>query len=290
MSDDITHNNKDVMFKVLSQYYGNKSFSVYGLDVPRVKRLLSSDYPAVTATEVFGDTVFELVDESLFILEYESSPKTTDFFRYNKYVTHALERAYTDDGKIRNIIIGIVYTGDIQRAPDVLDVGALRIQVQQVFLSHFDTNTLYTELRGKIESGESLTDDEIMKFIILPLTQPNKSEKQKLIEATIDLAKQIQDESHQLFVMAGILTATDKFIDRAYSEMVKGWIKMTKVARLFEEEKIEAVNEAINKTRKDELTRVALEMLADGEDVLKIMKITKFTRDEINQLSEDIGA
>jgi len=290
MSGGITHNNKDVMFKVLSQYYGNKSFAVYGLDVPRVKRLLSSDYPSVTATEVYGDTIFELVDESLFILEYESSPKMTDFLKYCKYAIHAMERAYIDDGKMRNIIIGVVYTGDIKNAPDVFDVGALRIHVQQVFLSHFDTDVLYAELRDKIESGELLTDDEIMKLIILPLTQPNKPKKQELIEATIDLAKQIQDESHQLFVMAGILTATDKFIDRAYSEMVKGWIKMTKVARLFEEEKIEAVNEAISKTRKDELTRVALEMLADGDDILKIMRLTKFTRDEINHLSASIGA
>ena len=61
---------------------------------------------------------------------------------------------------------------------------------------------------------------------------------------------------------------------------------MTKVARLFEEEKIEAVNEA----RKEELTRVALEMLAYGEDILKIMRFTKLTRDEINQLSKRIGA
>jgi len=286
MADGITHNNKDVMFKVLSQYYGNKSFAVYGLDIPRVKRLLPSDYPTVTASEIYGDNVFELVDESLFMLEYESSPKVTDFLKYIKYATHALERSYNNDSKMRNIIIGVVYTGDIESTPAKFDVGALQIQIQQVFLSHFDTNELYVELKAMIESGEPLIDDEIMKFIILPLTQPSKPLKQKLIEDTIDLAKQIQDESQQLFVMAGILTATDKFIDRAYSEMVKGWIKMTKVARLFEEEKVEAVNEA----RKQELTRVALEMLADGDDVLRIMRLTKFTRDEINQLRQGISA
>jgi len=68
--------------------------------------------------------------------------------------------------------------------------------------------------------------------------------------------------------------------------MVKAWIKMTKAARLFEEEKIEAVNEA----RKDERTKFTLEMLAAGEDVLKIMRFTKFTRDEIERLSEGVGA
>ena len=55
MSDGITHNNKDVMFKVLSKYYADKSFAVYGLDVPRVRRMLPTNYPAVSAKEVYCD-------------------------------------------------------------------------------------------------------------------------------------------------------------------------------------------------------------------------------------------
>ena len=278
----------DVMFKVLSQHYKDKSFEVYGFDVPKVKRLLPSNYPTVTATEVFSDNVFELVDGSLLILEYESSPIAKDFLKYCKYVINALEREHEEDNKIRNVTIGVVYTGDVKTAPAVFDVGALRIQVQQVFLSKFDTAVLYAELEAKINSGEVLTDDEVMKLIILPLTQSDKARKQRLIEDTIDLAKQIHDEAKQMFTVAGILTATNKFIDREYSEMVKGWIKMTKVARLFEEEKIEAVNKAINETvlatSKKERTQFASAMLAEGEDILKIMKFTKLTRSEIEAL------
>ena len=58
-----------------------------------------------------------------------------------------------------------------------------------------------------------------------------------MIEAAIDLAKQVDDERQQVFIIAGLLTAADKFIDKAYSNQVKEWLKMTQVARLYEEEK-----------------------------------------------------
>jgi len=80
--------------------------------------------------------------------------------------------------------------------------------------------------------------------------------------------------------MAGILTATDKFIDHKYSEMIKEWIKLTKVARLFEEEKIEAVNERDKDVRK----QIAKDMLSDGDDILKVMKITRLTRTEVDAM------
>ena len=289
MADGITHNNKDVLFKALSRYYENKSLAVYGLNVPRIKRLLPTNYPAVTATEIHAENSFLLEDGSLLILEYESDPRQKDFLKYGKYTINALEYLEKESLKVKKVVIAVIYTGDIETSAAVFDVGALRIQVEQVFLSQFNTDEIYSDTKAKIESCEKLTDDDVMKLIILPLTQSDKTRKQKLIEDTIDLAKQVKDEQQQLFIMAGILTATNKFIEDAYAEKVKEWIKMTKVARLFEEEKIEAVNTAVDaavdaaviETRKDERLRTARDMLDAGEDILKVMKFTKLTRAEL---------
>ena len=209
-----------------------------------------------------------------------------DFLKYNKYTINALERLLKDGIKVKRVIVAVIYTGDIQTAPQEFDIGALRIQIEQVFLSKFDTDEMYTGLKAKIASGEPLTDDDVMKFIILPHTQPDKTRKQALIEDSIDLAKQIQNETQQLFILASILTATDKFIDRAYSEKIKEWMDLTKVAKLYEEEKYEAINE----TRREEREQFALAMLVDGADLGKIMKYTKLTRDEIEALRSSIGA
>ena len=298
MPDGITHSNKDVMFKVLSQQYANKSLSVYGLDLPRIKRLLPANYPAVTATEIHADNPFLLEDDSLLILEYESDPEQDDFLKYSEYVLNALRRLRKEKINVNHVIIAVIYTGDIKASAAEFDVGALRVQIEQVFLSRFDTDAMYAELKTKITAGEKLSDDDVMKFIILPLTQPAKNQKQKLIKDAIDLAKQIKDEQQQLSIVAGILTATNKFIDREYSQQVKEWIKLTKVARLFEEEKIEAVNTAVNaavKTTfneavKGERMRTAREMLEAGEDILKVMQITRLTRAELEEAQIPMSA
>jgi hypothetical protein len=219
------------------------------------------------------------VDDSLFILEYESDALLKDFLKYTKYIVHAVERLTAEGIGVNKVILAVIYTGDVKEAPDRLDVGALKVQAEQVFLSKFDTEALYAGLKQKIEANEPLNDDDVMRFIILPLTQPKKERKQKLIEDTVDLAKRITDEHQQLFIIAGLLTATDKFIDRDYSNSIKGWIRMTKVARLFEEEKIEAVNA--------KTCQVAVSLLQDGIDIPRVMKYTGLTREQIEQAWKD---
>ena len=61
---------------------------------------------------------------------------------------------------------------------------------------------------------------------------------------------------------------------------------MTKFAKLYEEEKIEAVNEA----NKRALTQVAMTMLTKGEDIHKIMEYTMLTRNEIEALRSSMSA
>ena len=120
-----------------------------------------------------------------------------------------------------------------------------------------------------------------MRFIILPLTA--KDDKQRLIETTVSLAKEVGDEYKQNFIIAGILSATDKFIDRNYSNKLKEWLKMTKVGRLFEEEKLEAINEKLQ----ERMIEVAKTLLDENVDILTIMKSTGLSRAAILKLKDN---
>ena len=280
MLDGITHSNKDVLFKVLSQNYENKSLAVYGLNLPKIKRLLPASYPAVTATETHADTSFLLEDDTLLLLEYESTVTANDFLKYADYVTNALKRLRQEGIETTKVVIAVVYTGDIKKAPAEFDVGALRVQVEQVFLSRFNTAGILSELKAKIETAEGLEDDDVMKLIILPLSQPDKKLKQELIEDAINLAKSMKDERQQLFAIAGIAIATSKFIDTDYLVKLKEWIKMTRIARLFEEEKIDAVNQAVSQNSRE----IARKMLLAGDDVIKVMLVTGLTQAEIDEI------
>ena len=284
MPGGITHSNKDVLFKVLEQLYKDKSLAVYGLDIPKIKRMLPSSFPAVTATEVHADNLFLLEDDSLYLQEYESTVSPDDGIKYAKYICAAVEMLKKEGVKVKNVIIGVIYTGDIVKAPAMYDFGALYVKVNQVFLSKFDSNALYGELKAKIDKGETLTDEDALKLIILPLTQKGTVEKQKLTKNAVELAKMIEDERQQIFCIAAILVASDKFIEKEYSNQIKEWIGMTKVARLFEEEKIEAVSQAQVQTREE----IAIKLLTNHVDIKVVMESTGLTFDEVMRLKSKI--
>jgi predicted transposase/invertase (TIGR01784 family) len=284
LQEGIAYQNKDVLFKVISEVYKSKSLKVYGLDLPPIKEVLPTSLPMIKADEMRADNIFLLEGDTILIVEYKSASSTQDIFQCGFYGFRVADTYFK--GADRKLIIVIIYTGDVDYAPAKCDMGSIQICVEQVFLSKLDGNAMYKELKHKVEAGEPLSDEDIMRFIILPLTE--KAGNQARVESVIELAKEIKDERTQVFVIAGILTATDKFINKEYANSVKEWLKMTKVARLYEEEKIDAVNKAVNKAVKEAVDNrcreIAKNLLEAGMDFLDVMKATHLTREEIDSL------
>jgi hypothetical protein len=287
--DGIAYQNKDVLFKVLSQHYENKSFEVFGVNLPKIKKVLPTNLPDVSAKELRPDNIFLLEDGRILIVDYESKVRAENFIKYLEYIPVVLKEYFNLEKKVYNVVMLVIYTGDIDDAPDSFVTDSLKLNIMQVFLSRFDTDALYSDLKRKIENKEKLTDEDVMRFIILPLTEKTAKKKQALIENTIGLAQELTDEKQQLFIIAGILVAADKFIDKDYSKMMKGWISMTKISRLYEEEKIEYGNEVAGKTANNVFYSLAKEMLMDNEDVVKIMKYSKLPKDEIIKIQGELG-
>ena len=116
----------------------------------------------------------------------------------------------------------------------------------------------------------------MMKLVILPLTMPGIEGKQKMLEKVVDLAEQVTDSKQQIFILSGVIVASDKFINRAYLEQIRRRINMTQLGELYEKEKIEYGNQKIREMAKS--------MLDEGIDFVKIMKVTGLTEDELLRL------
>ena len=74
--------------------------------------------------------------------------------------------------------------------------------------------------------------------MILPLTVKGKENKQKVIMEAVELARRIEDREQKIQVLAGILTFTDKVIDKDYHEKVKEEWEMTQFAPDYDEGKV----------------------------------------------------
>ena len=240
---EIAYQNKDIASKVLAESLKGKTFRVYGLDLPEIKAVLPTNIPAVAANELRLDNLFELMDGTIAVVDYESEYRTEDKVKYLNYLTGIANRYRKKRRKCPTLRMIVIYTGDIMRrqVSHEYDIGAVKVTLETAFLSELDSAGIFRHLKDKIEKRELLDDTELMKFIILPLSYRKKEEKEEKIRETVALAAKIENREQQLFTLAGILTFTDKLIDDETANRIRRVIEMTKVARIFEEEKQQAL-------------------------------------------------
>ncbi|KRU26790.1 hypothetical protein VT91_04070 [Clostridium sporogenes] len=284
----ITYQAKDVLFKTLSEMFKDKALIMYGLDYPKIVEMLPNEFPQVKADERRADSIFLLEDGSILLLEYESNNRITEnMYKYIDYVLRISRKYYEENKIIKKINVAVIYASNIEKAEDNFNIGSVGIDVKSVFMKNYDGDTIYKEVEKKIKNGIALEDIDLMNLILLPLMKSMK-DKHELIKDTIELAKEVKDEKNQYFIIAGVLTSTDKFIDEKYANTVRSWLKMTKVEKIFEKEKEKAMEEAMNKGEKSKAIEIAKNLM----DILSIEMIAKKTGlsiEEVENLKKDMN-
>ena len=92
----------------------------------------------------------------------------------------------------------------------------------------------------------------------VPLTYKGKKDKQKAIKTCVDLARKIPDKEQEIFALTGILTFTDKIIDKETQRHIKEVLGMTQVGKmLIDEGRQEGDMERAQKTARNMLKRGA---------------------------------
>lgn len=288
MSDGIAYQNKDIEFKLLSETFREKSFEAYGLKLPRIKEVLPTNLPEVSANEKRLDNLFLLEDDTVAIVDYESEDKLSNRIKYISYIARIMERYCKDKGEIPNLRMIVIYTGDVGHADKELKTKCLTLSIEQVFVSNLPDREIYQEIKHKLENREKLTEQELMRLIILPLAPKGNANKQKRVEEVIKLAKMIEDEQEQAFVIAGILVCSDKFIDREYAKGIRRYLSMTKVFQILEEEKQEAIIHERRLATMEEKQQTAARMIRKGMAEQIIMEISGLTKEEISKVRKNM--
>ncbi len=249
MANEVVWQNKDITSKVMAEQLKEKSLRVYGLDIPRIVQVLPTNLPEISANELRLDNLFLLEDGTLAIIDYESAYEEGDKVKYLQYVARILER-YRKEGKLKvKVRMIVIYTADVreEQVSNVYDVGALTMEIQPAFLSKLDSNEIKERLQRKVEAGERLTDEELMEFIILPLTYKGEEAKKAAVKEMVSLAKGIRETAVLRFVLSGIIVFADKVIDMETGEEVVNRLMMTKVDMILQEREDRAVAAALEK-------------------------------------------
>lgn len=236
--EEIAYQNKDITSKLMAKTLKGKSLAAFGLPELKIVDILPTNLPVIESNELRLDNLFLLSDGSLAIIDYESSFSRENFVKYLNYIARVIRRfAIRRELKdLKQLKMVVIYTADVERAEERYDLGGLILVVESAYLIHLDGSQIYDRLKNKIDVGEKLTEEELMELMILPLTVKGKKRKQETIEKAVNLGKRLPDREGQLKVIAGILTFTDKIIDRVYAKKLEEEMQMTLVGQMLIEE------------------------------------------------------
>ena len=271
----IAYQNKDIVSKVMAEEFKGKTFAVYGIDVPKVKRAAPTNLPLIEANELKLDNLFELEDGSYAIVDYESEYSEKNKKKYIGYIARIAQRLYNENGCFPRLKLIIIYTADVKpgTTDPYLDMDSVKLELTEAFLSGLDSKEIYENIKSKLDIGIPLSDEDLMRLIIYPLTFEGVDEKRNAINVAIELTKRINYEKVAVFVYKCLLAFTDKVIDKETAQRIRREIGMTKVEQIIEQEKIDAVNEAvkIERARADHAAeQIAINLYKAGDSIEKI--------------------
>lgn len=276
---DIAYQNKDITAKILAEALKGKSLAALGLPELRITDSLPTNLPAIESNELRLDHLFVLEDGVVAIMDYESEYERGNYIKYLNYIARVLKR-YARQGelpKLRQIKMVVIYTADVTKdeVEAIYDLGGVRLRVDQAFLLNLDTEQILRELTDAIRIKETLSEEELIELMVLPLTVKGRAEKQPMIEVAVNLAKGLPDRKQSLQALAGILTFSDKVIERNYREQIKKEMRMTQIGQMLIEEGLErGLEKGLEKGLEEGQERVnrlnwALAKQNRSEDIIK---------------------
>ena len=100
----------------------------------------------------------------------------------------------------------------MESAENTLDLKDTVLTIRQAFLSKIDGDAALTTIKGKLENGASLDDEDVMRLIILPLTKKGTEGKQAMIDEVIETSQKVQNEEEVSFILFAMMVAARNYI------------------------------------------------------------------------------
>lgn len=285
----IAYQNKDIVSKLFGERMKGKRLSLFGLESDlKVVDAKPTNIPIVQARELRMDNLFELEDGSIAIIDYESTYKETNFIKYGKYIMDVAER-YLREGMCPDIHMMVLYTADIEETESAWNRTACSIRTEPSYLLGVSSEEWLDDASTCI-ANNTVTNDVLMHLVLLPLTYKGADKKQEAIKTCVDLARKIPDQEKEIFVLAGMITFTDKIIDKETRQYIKEVLGLTQIGKmLIDEGRQEGRREGRQEGRKEgrqegdieRAKKTARNMLKRGTSVKDVAEILELPLDTI---------
>ena len=281
MDTEITRHSNDILMKCMAENFKDKTLAFFGLKTARIAGLSPTALPAIEARETRTDVVFLLEDDTLLHLEFQTTVSKEDLKRFLLYDARIASR----EEQARIINTAVIYSGNIEQAPEMLDCGSIFYRVTNVYMKDYDGDEEYKRLRKKIETEDLLDDEYLMKLVFLPLMKSKEKIEEKAVQS-LELARRLKDDRQRVFAMSGIIVVTDKHLSDEYKKRLLEVLQMTQIEQWIREEGRKEGRKEGREEGKKEIARTALK---EGADVEFVVKITGLDKQTVLKLKEELN-
>ena len=160
----------------------------------------------------------------------------------------------------------IIYTADVTRSQtqDALTAGDITISTTEAFLLEIASEEVKARIRKKIQEKQPMDERDLMELIVLPLTYKGKQNQRTAAQEAVFLAKEIEDETMQEMALAGILSFSDKIIDKKLANEIRRCLSMTKVGAIIAKEMEESEEKGRQKGIREGICAFVLDNLEEN--------------------------
>ncbi|MCL5065524.1 MAG: hypothetical protein M1600_10720 [Firmicutes bacterium] len=253
--------NQDIYLKLLTQGLSGGAMRAIGLDAVELAEALPTELPA-SALRV--DTVWRMVDGRIFHLEFQTE-RESSLERFLDYDTRLARRYHAP---VRTVVL---YEARVASALDTLDLGTIQYRVENVLLRDFQGETVLEVVANHLAAHAWEPADRMRLALALGM---QTEDRRALFGQTLDLIQQVPEPRERELITAAILAVSDRFLTVAETHILAK--ELSAMPKILDEMK--------NQGREEGLQQVARAMLADGDSVEKIMRITGLPRKSVEAL------
>lgn len=268
---------QDVYLKLLTQGLSGGAMRFLGVENVELIEALPTELPA---GELRLDTVWRMVDGRIFHLEFQQEREPT-LERFLEYDTRLIRRYHAP---VRTVIL---YGARVASAPDTLEGGSIQYQVENVFLREFRGDDALDVVAKHAAAQSWEPEDRLRLALALGMQVTDRS---ALLRQMLELISQVPQPEERDLVTAAVLALAERALtDEEIYILERELRTVSKILERSEQRGLEqgmeqGMKQGMKQGSEQALEKVARAMLADGDAVAKIVRVTGLTYEVVEAL------
>ncbi len=293
--NEIHRNGMDIVQRFMAEkMVGQFPLKALSYESAKVKEVLSTDLPDVTTKDDKADTLYLLEDGTFLHVEYQTTVKKHDSFRFAGYVM-ALYNKFIDDKRFSTFIFKsvVIYAPHIKRGSvnAIFDIGAMYYHYDPIFLNEIQQEESYIHIIDKIRQNPNvkLTDEEKMIILYKPLFNSSKEEIESDAILVVRDIQEIADELEKAKLTGTLFVLVKKYLSEQGQKRIWEALKQMDIVK---EEIQEQFKQWHYERRKEEMKELLIEAIKEGDSqkfIERLIKKGDFSKSEVEEIYREIG-